>query len=69
MMNVMRRIRVKVFRVSQGEFALIAGVSQPTISKWEAGIQIPLSSHLRSIRSEAKRRAIPWNDAWFFEET
>jgi len=67
-MNTMHHIRTKVFRVSQGEMARIAGVSQSTVSKWESGIQTPMSSAFAHIRREARRRAVPWDDKWFFEE-
>ena len=67
-MNAMAAIRLKVFRVSQNEMARIAGVSQSTVSKWEAGSQIPLATALRNIRSEAMRRHVPWDDKWFFLE-
>jgi len=66
-MNAIMHIRKNVFRVSQTEMADIAGVSQSTISKWEAGLQTPISDAFKSIRSEAIRRAIPWDDRWFFE--
>lgn len=67
-MNAMAHIRLNVFRVSQYEMAEIAGVSQATVSKWEAGTQVPLTTALKNIRRSAYLRAIPWQDAWFFEE-
>jgi DNA-binding transcriptional regulator YiaG len=67
-MNPMLHLRKNVFRASQIEMARIAGVSQPTVSKWEAGIQTPLSTAYKRIRAYAKRRGIPWNDAWLFGE-
>ena len=66
-MNTMYRIRTVVFRCSQYEMAEIVGVSQGTISKWEAGASDPVLA-LRNIRKAAIRRAIPWDDRWFFEE-
>jgi DNA-binding transcriptional regulator YiaG len=67
-MNRWLNLRKKVFRASQVEMARIAGVSQATISRWEDGTQTPLSTALERIRAYAKRRGIPWNDAWLFEE-
>lgn len=67
-MTPWEHIRTKVFRCTQHEMAEIAGVSQGTISKWESGQQAPLSTALKNIRRAAHRRAIPWSDAWFFEE-
>lgn len=67
-MNAMARIRHKVFGVSQHEMARIAGVSQATISKWEAGTQVPLITALKNIRQSAIRDCKPWDDKWFFEE-
>lgn len=64
----MSHIRRNVFRVSQYEMARIAGVSQATVSKWEAGVQVPLSTAFANIRREARQRAIPWDDRWFFED-
>jgi DNA-binding transcriptional regulator YiaG len=67
-MNSMFHIRVNVFKVSQHEMAALAGVTQATVSKWEAGTHVPLSTALRNIRQAAIRRAIPWDDRWFFEQ-
>lgn len=67
-MNVMRHIRVNKFGVSQPEMARIAGVNQSTVSRWESGTHTPLSTVFAKIRSEARKRAILWDDAWFFEE-
>ena len=67
-MNHWTSLRKNVFRASQQEMARIAGVTQPTISRWEDGSQMPMSTALQRIRAYAKRRAIPWDDAWLFEE-
>lgn len=68
-MNQMLRIRRKVFRVNQTEMAKIAGVTQPTISRWERGMRDPELKHLRRIRTEAARRRLQWDDGWFFTES
>jgi transcriptional regulator with XRE-family HTH domain len=65
-MNQMLRIRRNVFRVTQIEMAQIAGVKQPTISRWERGLRDPDLSHLQRIRAEARRRKLRWDDGWFF---
>lgn len=68
-MNSMLRIRLHLFGVSQYEMARIARVTQPTVSKWEAGRQVPLATALKNISKEARRRAVPgWDDRLFFEE-
>ena len=59
-------IRRDVFRASQAEMAAIVGVSQGTISKWEAGLHEPSRHELARIRAEAVKRRIKWKDAWFF---
>ncbi|MGR9188815.1 helix-turn-helix domain-containing protein [Rhizobium leguminosarum] len=68
-MHPIERIRVKVFKANQSEFAKIARVSQSTISKWENGAFEPSRDHLVNIRDEAIRRDLPLNDAWFFDRT
>lgn len=65
-MNQMLSIRRNVFRVTQIEMAQIAGVKQPTISRWERGLRDPDLSHLQRIRAEARRRKLRWDDRWFF---
>lgn len=65
-MNQWLRIRRNVFRVTQIEMAQIAGVKQPTISRWERGLREPGISHLQRIRAEARRRKLRWDDRWFF---
>lgn len=63
----MLRIRKSVFGVLQKEFADIAGTSQGTVSKWEAGELAPDRDQLEKIRKEAIRRELDWDDSWFFE--
>jgi len=63
----MKHIRLKVFQVTQGDFAEIAGVRQGTVSRWEHGEFEPTREQLERIRSEAMRRGIQWADEWFFE--
>lgn len=66
-MHPIERIRVKVFRINQAEFASIAKVAQSTVSKWERGEFEPSRDHLVSIRDEALRRELSLNDSWFFD--
>lgn len=66
-MNSIKYIRTEIFRVSQGEFARIAGVNQSTISKWEGGGREPELDHMKRIRDEAIGRGMEWSDALFFE--
>lgn len=65
-MRPIEHIRRNIFRIGQIEMAKIAGVSQATISRWEKNV-CPASGAMARIRDEAVRRAIPWDDRWFFE--
>lgn len=66
-MRAIRHIRCHVFKATQAEFAALAGgVSQATVSRWEAGVA-PSLDDMRAIREAAADRGIEWNDAWFFE--
>lgn len=53
--------------LSQVEFAAIAGVAQPTVSKWEAGVLHPNRDEMARIRAAAAERGLEWQDSWFFE--
>ena len=66
-MQAMSFIRKSVFGLTQAAFAVVAGVTQGTISKWEAGEFEPTRDQLVRIREEARTRGIEWDDAWFFE--
>ncbi|WP_442967701.1 helix-turn-helix domain-containing protein [Rhizobium sp. 268] len=64
-------VRTKVFQQTQAAFAKLAGVSQSTVSKWEAGTLAPSQEEMSRIRSTAIRLAIEWEqeawqDEWFF---
>lgn len=65
-MNTLKHIRRNVFQATQEEMASIAGVEQPTVSRWEAGVNEPSLRHLKRIRAEARRRNLSWDDNWFF---
>ena len=67
-MNLLRHIRVNVFKVTQAEMAAIAGARQSTVSRWESGEFAPSMTYLQRIRAEALRRKLSWSDSWFFEE-
>lgn len=62
----MAHIRQNVFGLSQSAFAEIAGVKQPTVSRWEAGEFEPNRDELARIRAAALESGKPWDDAWFF---
>lgn len=64
----MARIRKQVFGLNQLPFARLAGVSQGTVSRWEAGGLEPSREQLARIRDGARELGLLWNDAWFFEE-
>ncbi|PZM07601.1 helix-turn-helix domain-containing protein [Rhizobium tubonense] len=59
-------IRTRVFNQTQASFAKLAGVTQGTVSKWEAGTLAPSQAEMVRVRTAAIRLAIPWDDEWFF---
>jgi DNA-binding transcriptional regulator YiaG len=69
-MNAIEHIRTRVFKLKQGPFAELAGVSQPTVSRWEQdslpGSQ-PDRDEMERIRKAAIDRGLEWNDSWFFQ--
>jgi transcriptional regulator with XRE-family HTH domain len=67
MVRPIEHIRRNVFQLSQAAFAEIAGVTQPTVSRWEAGEWEPNRDDLERIRQAALGSGKPWSDAWFFE--
>lgn len=66
-MHPIEHIRKNVLCVTQGALASIAGVTQATVSRWEAGELEPGRGELDRIRTEAMNRRLPWDDRWFFE--
>lgn len=66
-MNPILHVRKSVLGLSQAELGAIAGVSQGTVSKWEAGEGSPSRDELARIRSAAIEKGIAWEDRWFFE--
>jgi transcriptional regulator with XRE-family HTH domain len=66
-MNTFKHIRKNVFGLRQDEFALIAGVHQATVSKWESGNLYPDFKNLVSIRTAAISRGHEWRDELFFD--
>jgi transcriptional regulator with XRE-family HTH domain len=65
-MSAIRHIRREIFRVTQAEFATLAGVTQASVSRWEAG-GAPSLDEMQAIRRAAADRGIEWNDTWFFD--
>ena len=59
-------IRTRVFKQTQASFAKLAGVTQGTVSKWEAGSLAPSQDEMARIRTAAIRSAMIWDDEWFF---
>lgn len=60
-------IRQRLFRVTQKEFAKIAGASQTAVSRWESGETEPTIGQMTRIRGEAIRRGLQWDDSLAFE--
>jgi predicted transcriptional regulator len=67
LMHPIEHIRKNVFGVSQVVLATITGVTQATVSRWEAGELEPSREEMGRIREEARSRGIAWDDTWFFE--
>lgn len=66
-MNAVKHIRTQVFKLSQAPFAEVAGVSQPTVSRWEQQDVSPSRDDLARIRKAALELGYEWNDSWFFD--
>lgn len=62
----MKHIRTQIFKVTQAEFAALAGVAQATVSRWENGVA-PSLDEMISIRRAAEGKDIDWDDRFFFE--
>lgn len=60
-------IRKNVLKISQRELADIAGTTQASVSRWEAGEQEPSLSEMAKIREAARAQGIQWDDRWFFD--
>lgn len=66
-MHPIEHIRRSIFKLPQHAFAKIAGVTQPTVSRWETYQWEPNRDELSRIRSAAINCGKSWNDKWFFE--
>lgn len=66
-MNAVEHIRRNVLGLSQEAFSKVAGVSQPTVSRWERGELEPGRDEMSLIRSKAIELGKAWDDSWFFE--
>lgn len=69
-MNAVEHIRKRIFKLKQAPFAAVAGVSQPTVSRWEQdslpGSQ-PSRAEMDRIRNAALDQGLEWDDSWFFQ--
>jgi len=66
LMGPIAHIRRNIFRMTQAAFGALAGVTQATVSRWEAGESEPNRDEMERIRTEALQRGIQWDDRWFF---
>lgn len=60
-------IRKNLFGIGQAEMAVITGVTQGTVSRWENGEFEPNREQMAAIRAAAAERKINWRDEWFFD--
>lgn len=65
-MKPITNIRNNIFQQTQSAFGRLAGVSQGTVSKGEAGTLAPSQEEMIRIRTAAIKLGIEWNDIWFF---
>ena len=64
-MNPVTHIRKEVFGCeTQGDFAAILGVTQATVSRWEASGRVP--GHKQDLVRECAKARGAWDDRWFF---
>lgn len=66
-MTPIEHIRRNIFDATQAQFAVIAGTTQASVSRWENGEQAPDQREMERIRNAARKRKIRWHDRWFFE--
>ena len=66
-MSPLQYVRQRIFHMSQAQFALIAGVSQATVCRWESGQLEPDRPTLKQIRCAAKARKLKWRDSFFWD--
>ena len=66
-MKPIEHIRRDIFSVSDITFAEIAGTTQPSVSRWEHGVQEPCHSEMERIRLAAVQRGLRLDDRWFFQ--
>lgn len=65
--RVMLHLRENVFKTTQSQFALILGVSNSQVSRWESGQQEPGWEPLARLRAFAHLAHLEWRDEWLFE--
>lgn len=73
-MRRIEAIRRLVLKATQEEMAVIAGVKQATVSRWEAGVFTPSLSNAMAIKAAVVARATDetlagniWKDEWLAE--
>jgi transcriptional regulator with XRE-family HTH domain len=65
-MTPIENIRQKL-GMKQAEFAVVAGATQATVSRWETRALFPNQEKLERIREYARTRIPHWNDRLLFE--
>jgi transcriptional regulator with XRE-family HTH domain len=61
----MKQVR-QLLNLPQNQIAIIAGVSQATVCRWEQGQWEPNRDELERIRNYALKHGYKWEDAFFF---
>lgn len=64
--QLLKDIRVRLLYLSQAEMADAFGVSQGTLSKWEAGTSGPDFKGMCRVRDALKGFGVDYPDEWFF---
>lgn len=65
-MHPLEHIRENVLEITQKEMADLAGTTQSTVSRWEAGTAEPDREQMERIGAAARERNLPWSNDWFF---
>lgn len=66
-MRPLQHIRKSILGMTQAEMAVLTGVQQATVSRWENGELEPDREQMERIREKVRAKGLTWDDRWFFE--